>query len=232
MGSATSKNGYLSLTPDPEDDPKAQLKVGRVLYRIPVTAWPAIITTIFTVNMAPFPHSNISGDGFSFIMVPDASPPPLNSVGGFLGIMNTTAQGVFVGQLAVEFDTFKNSFTNDISDNHVGIDTTSITRPIAARNLPIKLASGKDIRIRIVYHAKVRKLIVAMANEEFRPMQTVAIQELKLSETVPKFVYVGFTASTGLYSGTHRILNWGFKSTHAGPIDSLNDHTRNITYQK
>ncbi|KAF5733028.1 putative Concanavalin A-like lectin protein kinase family protein [Tripterygium wilfordii] len=213
MGSVTSKDGYLSLTPEPEDDSETLNQVSRVLFKHPVFAWPATITTTFTINMNTFPGSNNPADGITFIMAPDSNPPPVNSHGGYLGLMNSTLDGNVVGQLAVELDTFKNTY--DIDNNHVGIDTTSITSPLVAKSLSAKLSSGNDIKVRIDYSPIGEILQVSMApvNEE---MTIVLSQSIKLSDTVPKSIYVGFTASTGEYRGTHRILDWEFTS-----VDSL-----------
>ncbi|XP_074375284.1 L-type lectin-domain containing receptor kinase IX.1-like [Apium graveolens] len=41
-----------------------------------------------------------------------------------------------------------------------------------------------------------------------------------MRDTVPNYVYVGFTASTGTLSETHRILDWNFTSYEL-PLDSL-----------
>ncbi|XP_034683315.1 anti-H(O) lectin 2-like [Vitis riparia] len=99
MGSVTAGEGYLNITPQPphenETSPTSSTNmVGRVLYRHPVQAWPALITTTFTVRISPFPNSTGSGDGMAFIMAQDSQPSPAGSFGSFLGILDRSTEGI------------------------------------------------------------------------------------------------------------------------------------------
>lgn len=96
MGSVTVSNGSLCLTPDPQQQhatKKLVNKVGRVLYRHPVLAWPAFFSTTFTVMILPDPESTGFGDGMSFILAQDDKPSPPESFGSFLGILDPSTQG-------------------------------------------------------------------------------------------------------------------------------------------
>lgn len=101
MGSVTAFNGYLSLTPELEQDNNSTstsyqdspYKVGRVLFHRPVLAWPAIITTTFTVRISTFPNSTGSGDGMTFIMAENNHSSPPKSYGSYIGIMDETTKG-------------------------------------------------------------------------------------------------------------------------------------------
>lgn len=105
MGSATSENGYVSLTPEPEaqqnNDSGSMVgtsntdnKVGRVLYPHPVHVWPAIITTTFTVRITPFvKNSTSSGDGIALVFAQDNRPSPNGSYGSYLGMFDRSTQG-------------------------------------------------------------------------------------------------------------------------------------------
>lgn len=101
MGSVTACNGYLSLTPEPQQANNSTStsyqdsldKVGRVLFHQPVLAWPAIITTTFTVRISTFPNSTGSGDGMTFIMAENNHSSPPKSYGSYLGIMDETTKG-------------------------------------------------------------------------------------------------------------------------------------------
>lgn len=119
-------------------------------------------------------------------------------------------------------DTFKNEFDPD--DNHIGIDTTSITTPLAAKslnNIGIDLKSGRDIRFKIDYDGwtKMLQIYVAYLGE---PLVSFLNQSLVMSDTVPSAVYVGFTAATGTVSETHQVLDWVFTSIPL-PNTSLKD---------
>ncbi|BBG95500.1 hypothetical protein Prudu_004064 [Prunus dulcis] len=99
MGSVTASNGHLSLTPEPEQGNSSSssssplYKVGRVLYRYPVRAWPAFISTTFTVRISAFPNSTGSGDGMAFVFAQDSGPSPPDSDGSFLGLLNRSTEG-------------------------------------------------------------------------------------------------------------------------------------------
>ncbi|KAH9760697.1 hypothetical protein KPL70_000248 [Citrus sinensis] len=188
MGSVTAGNGYLSLTPEPYSTlPPPLNKVGRVLFHQPVLAWPAMFTTTFTVRISKFPDATGSGDGMAFVMAQDNKPPPPNGYGSYLGIMDKSTQDGVVRQLAVELDTYMNEYM--IPDgNHIGVDTTSMATPVAAKSLNstgIDLKSGRNITVKIDYDG---------------------------AKTVPNAVYVGFTASTGLLQESHQLLDRVFVS--------------------
>ncbi|KAM4130549.1 hypothetical protein ACJW30_01G109200 [Castanea mollissima] len=146
MGSVTAGDGYLSITPE------LQNQAGRVLYSHPVLAWPANISTIFTVRISTFTNSTGSGDGMAFIFAQNNDPSPPNSQGFYLRLLDRSTEGGVVRQLAVELDTYKNEFDPD--DNHIGIDTTSMTNPVAAKSLDntnINLKSRQDLKVQIDY---------------------------------------------------------------------------------
>ena len=98
MGSATAVDGYLSITPEPQHSNFTQLKtkVGRVLYSLPMLAWPSNISTIFTVRISPFQNSTDSGDGMAFIIAPNHDPSPPDSHGFFLGILDRSTEGKYI----------------------------------------------------------------------------------------------------------------------------------------
>ncbi|KAK4854611.1 hypothetical protein QYF36_026751 [Acer negundo] len=217
MGSVTSENGYLNLTPEPENgNSTLPLNMfGRVLFNQPVAAWPATFTTTFTVRISKFPNSTNSGDGLAFIMAQDNRPSPPLSFGSYLGIMDANTKDGVVRQLAVELDTYMNEFDPD--GNHIGIDTTSLTDPVAAVSLNstgIDLKSGKDINVKIDYDgwAKILQVSVKYVGSSTPLMISILNQSILMSETVPSSVYVGFTGSTGSVPESHQVLNWVFTS--------------------
>lgn len=94
MGSVTSgNNGYLSLTPEPSLLPPTRNQIGRVLYPQKVRAWPALITTTFTIRIIPMLNPTDSSDGMTFVFAQDHNPSPSHSYGGFLGLLDRYTQG-------------------------------------------------------------------------------------------------------------------------------------------
>jgi hypothetical protein len=101
VNSVTAGDGYLSITPDPQQgnystSPSLPLiinKVGRVLYAHPVLAWPATISTTFTVRISAFQKSTNSGDGMAFVFAQDHSPSPPGSYGSYLGLLDISTEG-------------------------------------------------------------------------------------------------------------------------------------------
>lgn len=99
MGSASAGNGFISLTPEPQQSNNSSSsttanKVGRVLYPHPVHVWSAIISTTFTLRITPFSkNSTNSGDGMALIFAQDNRPSPNDSFGSYLGMFDRSTQG-------------------------------------------------------------------------------------------------------------------------------------------
>ncbi|XP_038680984.1 lectin DB58-like [Tripterygium wilfordii] len=113
------------------------------------------------------------------------------------------------GQLAVEFDTYKN--TNDLDANHITIVTKSVIHPIEARSLNytgIDLKSGRDIKVLIVLDGRTKSIRVHIGYASDPVGETFLEVPIGIPNTLPSFIYVGFTASTGLLTERHQILNW------------------------
>lgn len=130
------------------------------------------------------------------------------------------AGGVFQ-QLAVELDTFENEFDPD--GNHIAIDTTSITHPVAATSLNsigIDLKSGRDIKLKIDYNGWNNMLHVSVGYSGSTPLVPLLTHSIIMSDTVPGSVFVGFTAATGTLSESHHVIDWMFKSVPL-PFSSL-----------
>ncbi|VVA23828.1 PREDICTED: L-type lectin-domain [Prunus dulcis] len=219
MGSVTASNGHLSLTPEPEQGNSSSssssplYKVGRVLYRYPVRAWPAFISTTFTVRISAFPNSTGSGDGMAFVFAQDSGPSPPDSYGSFLGLLNRSTEGRAVKQLGIELDTFMNQ-EFDPDGNHIAIDATSIMNPVVAKSLNstgIELKSGRDIKFRIDYDGWNQILQISVGYSE-NPTISFLNYSIDMSQMVPSSVYVGFTASTGTLPESHQVLDWVFTS--------------------
>ncbi|XP_038698632.1 lectin-like [Tripterygium wilfordii] len=218
-GAVTAGDEFLSLTPDPSpffaSQDSNRNKVGRLLYRLPVVAWPAFVSTAFTFRIVGASNSP-SGDGMTFIMAPDNSPSLEDSNGFNLGIVGQASTDVAsddIRQLAVELDTYKNDF--DIDGNHIAVETTSVEKPLIAKSLNdsgIDLKSGKDIKIQIDYNSWTKWFEVYAAYES-DPLVKILSLQIDIAATVKNSMYVGFTASTGYFTESHQLLSWEFKST-------------------
>ncbi|KAF5185162.1 L-type lectin-domain containing receptor kinase IX.1 [Thalictrum thalictroides] len=226
LGSAAAGDGYIDVTPMPQhtnttSPPPLQLNtVGRILYRYPVLAWPATISTTFTVRISKDPNSIGSGDGMTFVMAEDNGPSPEKSYGAFLGLLNkTTKSGT---QLGVEMDTYYNN-EFDPDDNHIGIDTDRIASiaTVSLNNIGVDLKLGAEVTVKINYNGWQKKLQIYAAFAG-APLVSVLNYTIIMEKTVPQSVYVGFTGSTGIVSESHQILNWVFNSVPL-PQNSLND---------
>lgn len=115
-----------------------------------------------------------------------------------------------VKQLALELDTYMNEFDPD--SNHIAIDTTSIINPIAIETLNtigVDLKSGRDIRVRMDYDGCKIQVSVAYSGN---PLVGVLNHSIRMSDTVPSHVYVGFSGSTGPYPELHQVVDWTFTS--------------------
>nr|KYP73622.1 Lectin-domain containing receptor kinase A4.2 [Cajanus cajan] len=230
LGSATAGNGYLSLTPEPQQknsnssstSSSTTNSVGRVLYPLPVNVWPATISTTFTIRITPFSeNSTSSGDGMALVFAQDNRPSPNDSYGSYLGMFGRSTQGGVFRQIAVEMDTFMSDF--DLDGNHIGIVTTSITNPLASESLNstgIDLKSGRDIMVKVDYDGWSKMMFVSLGYSESQ-LKSVLNYSINLSEIIPSSIYVGFTASTGnTFPESHRVLNWVFTSVPV-PIVSV-----------
>lgn len=158
----------------------------------------------------------------AFIMVPS-----LNTNGAFprqyLGLLNATNQGNASDHLfAVEFDTVQNLEFNDLDDNHVGINLNSLTSINSSTagywtsqttKVNLSLKSGQNMQAWIQYDNLDKQLNVTIAPIGYpQPVKPLLSVHLDLSTVLEDYMYVGFSAATGLLSGVHRVLSWSFNS--------------------
>nr|XP_023921871.1 L-type lectin-domain containing receptor kinase IX.1-like [Quercus suber] len=106
--------------------------------------------------------------------------------------------------------------------------------PIAAKSLDytgIELKSGRDIKVKIDYDGWKNMLQISVGYSG-KPLVTVLEQSIVMSDTVPSSVFVGFTASTGLVSESHRVIDWVFTSVPL-PFSSIhNGHEKDHKIKK
>lgn len=217
-GDAVPTGGLIELTLN-KLDLSLNRSVGRASYAKSVRLWDSStgrltdFTTQFSFIIKPAGKS-VTGDGLSFFIAPFDSTMPKNSSGRYLGLFDPeTAFNASLNQIvAVEFDTYKNYF--DPSDNHVGINVNSIVS-VANVTAESSIKNKSTINVWVSYHSNTKNLSVFLSHGD----NSVLGENLTLSHTVdlsnvlPEWVRVGFSASTGTDFELHQILSWSFNST-------------------
>jgi len=179
----------------------------------------ASFNSSFVFNIDPL--TTPGGEGFAFILTDDTSLQ-LNSGGQWLGIVNPTSIGVS-DIVAVEFDTRK-SYTEDVDDNHVGVDVKSIysinQEPLGPHG--VNLSSGIDVFATVYFDAEGGNMMISVSPSDFM-LRTPPVLEvhLDLSKLLPEDVFVGFSASTGVYTQINTIRSWYFSSSEHIDIDPV-----------
>ncbi|XP_043719620.1 L-type lectin-domain containing receptor kinase SIT2-like [Telopea speciosissima] len=218
-------DGILSLT---SYSPRV---IGNAFYPAPlkfkqntsVITTPTIsFSTTFVVSISPM-YTEIGGHGLAFIL---SSTKDLQGClsNEYLGLPNDTSIAKFSTHLlAVEFDVVQNIELSDINDNHVGIDINSlisnISEPAAYfsggssnQNLSIDLKSGAPFQAWIEYSGEEKLMNVTISPLGIRrPDRPLISFPLDLSSLIDEYMYVGFSASTGMLSAAHNVLGWSFR---------------------
>ncbi|KAK8651180.1 hypothetical protein V6N13_140792 [Hibiscus sabdariffa] len=216
------KNGILCLTNDTGP------LLGHAFYSSPLrlkssTQGKAFsFSTSFAFAIVPeYPGAGLGGHGLAFVITTSKDLKALPRQ--YLGIQNATENGdsPYNHELvAVEFDTVQDLEFLDIDDNHVGIDINSLnsnasvtasyyTEGSTKQNLT--LMSGKAIQAWVDYDSVGNILNVTIAPNSTRPRLPILSFHVDLSPFFHEFMYVGFSASTGLLASSHYILGWSFK---------------------
>jgi len=203
--------------------------VGRVAYAHPVplrdkaTGQVASFSTAFSfaINITDM---NNKGDGMAFFLghYPSALPP--NSEGGALGLcrpdycLNRTVVGL--GQdrdsrfVAVEFDTFNDSWDPHVTYDHMGIDVNSIVS-VATITLPSFSLNGQ-MSARVDYNGSTSVMDVELRFDrspkfgDATPTFNVSAK-VDLGTALPERVAIGFSAATGSSIELHQLLSWSFR---------------------
>lgn len=170
----------------------------------------------------------LGGHGMAFVMAPS-----LDSRGVFpsqyLGMLNSSDNGNSSTHVfGVEFDTVQDLEFADINDNHVGINLDSMVSKNStaagywtpsqnasqnASKTVVTLKSGDIIQAWIDYDGYRQQLNVSIApGKQPRPHIPLLSVDLNLSDVLGEYTYVGFSGSTGVIAGTHRVLSWSFNS--------------------
>ncbi|XBI97571.1 hypothetical protein VPH35_017912 [Triticum aestivum] len=206
---------------------------GRVSYAHPVpfydsaTGEVASFQTRFTFAIMLELENNsktVKGDGMAFFLAyyPSAMPP--HSGGGNLGLLPSGDDGKSLTAfgndrfVAVEFDTFNNSWDPDNTVDHIGIDISSMSS-VKTTNLTSFSLNG-SMTTTITFDNTTRMLVADLqfhGNNTSRPVQVSAQLPDPVSTLLPPQVAVGFSAATGNEMELHQILSWSFDSSLAPP---------------
>ncbi|XP_022983987.1 L-type lectin-domain containing receptor kinase S.4-like [Cucurbita maxima] len=221
------QNGILKLTND-----TSRLQ-GHAFYSSPVRFKNSSdgkafsFSTAFAIAVVP-EYPTLGGHGLAFTIAQSKNLRGLPSQ--YLGLLNATDVGNFSNHLfAVEFDTVQDFEFGDINDNHVGINlnnmvsNASTTASYFVDDGPTKqnltLKSGRPIQAWIDYNSAVNSLTVALSPFSNKPKKPILSFNVDLSPILHEFMYVGFSASTGLLASSHFVLGWSFSMN--GPAQSL-----------
>ncbi|XP_030548504.2 L-type lectin-domain containing receptor kinase IX.1-like [Rhodamnia argentea] len=215
-GDAKATDGAIQLT-----SPHYSSHVGRVTYNPKIRLWDsgsgklAHFTTHFqfTINTLGRPYGNYSA-GLAFFMAPVGFQIPVNSVGGFLGLFNTTDNNSSKNQIIhVEFDTFVNPEW-DPNYEHVGINKNSIASSVTTP-WNVTYHSGDPIRARIDYNASTMNLSVSWSSRTMaHPHESTSLwYKIDPRTVLPEWVVVGVSAETGIYIEEHTLHWWDFQSS-------------------
>ncbi|XP_057867972.2 L-type lectin-domain containing receptor kinase IX.1-like [Cryptomeria japonica] len=187
--------------------------------------------------------SSNSADGLTFFIAPFDFKPPANSWGEWLGLFNLTTDGILSNQVvAVEFDTFQNSFDPD--DNHVGIDVNSavsvanVSLSSEGKFLNNTLKNGQAWDSWVDYNGSTKQLQVFLLYNPSanlynisKPRSPILSYHIDLRDYIPEIVTVGLSASTGLAFETHTVSAWNFSCTYSWDISSAPSRTRNSSWK-
>uniref|UniRef100_A0A803NVB3 non-specific serine/threonine protein kinase n=1 Tax=Cannabis sativa TaxID=3483 RepID=A0A803NVB3_CANSA len=139
-------------------------------------------STNFVFSIVP-KYPGFGGHGLTFVL---SSKYPMKGclANQYLGLPNVTSNSQSsTRMIAIEFDAIQNQDLQDINDNHVGIDISSLE----LLNVSISpLGMG-------------------------RPPRPLISFPIDLSQVLEEHMYIGFSASTGLISAAHNVHGWSFK---------------------
>ncbi|KAK3227198.1 hypothetical protein Dsin_007060 [Dipteronia sinensis] len=204
----------IQVTPDVGSLPITN-KAGRAFYRKPFRLWKkrginAVFSSTFTLHIQN--QTATAGEGLAFVLT-DNIHVPENSDGQWLSIVNATTNGTSQANIvAIEFDTRK-SYSQDLDDNHVGLDINSIysIEQVSLNSHGVYLSTGTIVTVQVQYDGK---RITVFVGHNAENLDLVLSKPIDLSEYLPQKVFVGFTASTGIYTQTNCVKSWKFNGTN------------------
>lgn len=149
-------------------------------------------------------------DGIAFV-VQRVGETALGGSGEGMGYGPRAGTPGIATSLAVEFDTFKNSW--DPNSNHIGIDANGSLTSLATANIATAFDNGAKWSVWVDYNGTV--LEVRASTNGLRPELATLSHTIDIAGTIGgSSAYVGFTGGTGQAYGTHEILSFAFSDTY------------------
>ncbi|KAK7363176.1 hypothetical protein VNO77_05307 [Canavalia gladiata] len=219
-------NGILTLTND------SSKILGHAFYPSPLPfkssknkSIVATFSTTFVFSIVP-KYPDLGGHGFAFVLI-STNEPKGCLVNQYLGLPNEKSNQDFSTRfLAVEFDGVQNLELEDIDDNHVGIDISSLISNISksaayylprngqdhSKNISISLKCGKPIQAWVDYNEEETLMNVTISPFGMpKPYFPLISFPIDLSLVFNDYMYAGFSASNGLLIAEHNVHGWSFK---------------------
>lgn len=197
-----SASGSVVLTP------AAGYQLGFLIHPHPVSTQRLNVEFSFEIE------GGSGADGLALVLSRNLLDDPITGSGGSGGCGGCFASPQFVDGIAVEIDTYPNSW--DISGNHLGISLLGGSSPVdlAAVNVEHELRNNGVFNAEVTFdNGRVR---VYLSNPDLRMERT-----LLLDHTIPDFTpfqrYLGFVGTTGGATDRHIIHQVNLEGTDATP---------------
>ncbi|XP_010068310.1 anti-H(O) lectin 1-like [Eucalyptus grandis] len=221
-GDAHASKTSVQLTVN-QRDKALNGSAGRATYVKPMHLWDkstgnvADFTTQFSFAISSL-GSNVYADGISFFLAPNGSQIPPFSAGGYLALVSSQSNYSDSNSdsfVAVEFDTYVNPW--DPSYKHIGIDINSVNSVTTDPWNWNRIGSGGRVHATIAYDSSVQNLSVLLIDDESDGSLSINQSSLSLiinlTEYLPEWVTIGFTATTGSNFELHSLYSWNFSSS-------------------
>ncbi|KAI7737597.1 hypothetical protein M8C21_024721 [Ambrosia artemisiifolia] len=178
---------------------------------------PLSFSTSFVFAIVP-EYKKLGGHGLAFTISPSKELTGAQP-NQYLGLLNITNNGNTSNHLfAVEFDTVQDLEFGDLDDNHVGVNLNSMLSKnstkagyfVGSTKHDLNLKSGKKIQAWVDYDGLEQQLNVTLSVSSNKPTTPILSVPLDLSHVVQDFMYVGFSASTGVLASSHYVFGWRF----------------------
>ncbi|CAM0958124.1 unnamed protein product [Alopecurus aequalis] len=182
------------------------------------------VAIIFSI-VGTFP--GVNANGFAFFIAPsknfsEALPTQ------YFGILKQESND---NLLVIEIDTFLNPEMQDINENHIGIDVSSMfslqsysagfyeDSSGAFKNLTLN--GGMELQLWVDYDEEETRINVTLAPLHVgKPLKPLLSTIYNLSTVLTETAYIGFSSTAELMNARHYILGWSFgMNREALPID-------------
>ncbi|KAK9290326.1 hypothetical protein L1049_008493 [Liquidambar formosana] len=222
-----SQNGIIRLTNDTSRLMGHAFHSSPLQFKNSTNGTAFSFSTSFAFAIVP-EYPKLGGHGLAFFISPSKDLKALPSQ--YLGLLNASDIGNFSNHLfAVEFDTVQDFEFGDINDNHVGIDINSMQSNDSAAaayfaddltEQNLSLQSGMTIQAWIDYDSIGNVVNVTISPSSSKPKVPLLSFQVDLSPILQEYMYVGFSASTGLLASSHYVFGWSFKMNGVSqPLD-------------